>query len=143
MGLFNKLTSLVGNNKQTSTATPLPPAPKKVLVVDDDLDLRDSYSELLKSEGYVVITAENGKIGLEALTAQKPDIVMLDLMMPVMSGLTMLHQMREIPEFKRTPVIVLTNAGDADNIRQAKFFENANDFLIKANTAPDEILNKI
>ncbi|HSX09333.1 MAG TPA: response regulator transcription factor [Candidatus Saccharimonadales bacterium] len=145
MGLFSKLTSLIGNSKQPQAVpNPLPPAPpKKILIVEDDKDIRDSYSELLSSEGYTVITAENGQAGLDAVTSQKPNVVMLDLMMPIMDGKTMLHLMRQIPEFKKTPVIVLTNAGDAENIRDTKFFDNANDFLVKANTAPDEILNKI
>jgi DNA-binding response OmpR family regulator len=141
MGLFDKLSSLVDSNNSSSTSQNR--QPKKILVVEDDKDLRDFYSELLKSEGFTVEVAENGEAGLATLMSQKPDIVLLDLMMPVMDGKTMLHKMRETPEFQKTPVIILTNAGDADNIRQTKFFDNANDFLIKSNITPDDLLKKI
>ncbi len=144
MGLFDKLTSIVGNKPtDTTVPPPPPPTPKKILIVEDDKDIRDFYSDLLTSEGYAVITAENGEIGLANVTSQKPDAVMLDLMMPVMDGKTMLHRMRQIPEFAKTPVMILTNAGDAENIRDTQFFDNANAFLIKANTSPEEILQKI
>lgn len=140
MGLFDKLLGSDSGNKPQ--ASPVVQS-KKILVVEDDKDLRDFYSELLESEGFTVLTAENGQIGLEAVKSQKPDIVLLDLMMPVMDGKEMLHQMRSLPASSKTPVLVLTNAGDADNIRQTKFFDNANDFLIKSNITPDELLTRI
>jgi CheY-like chemotaxis protein len=139
MGFLDKL---VGNSKTKQVTAPLAP-PKKVIVVEDDKELRDFYSELLTSEGFVVLTAENGQLGLQTITAQKPDLVLLDLMMPVMDGKMMLHKMRNIPEFAKTPVIILTNAGDADNMRQTQYFDNANAFLIKANVSPEEIINRV
>lgn len=140
MGFLDKL---VGNsqNKNIQPATVAPP--KKVIIVEDDKELRDFYSELLTSEGFTTLTAENGQIGLQTIMAQKPDLVLLDLMMPVMDGKMMLHKMRGIPEFAKTPVIVLTNAGDADNMRQTQYFDNANSFLIKANVTPDEIVSRV
>ena len=139
MGIFDSFSNLLGNKQSSATTAPS----KRILIVEDDKELRDFYTELLTSEGFTVTTAENGQLGLDAVTSQKPDLVLLDLMMPVMDGKTMLHTMREIPEFKNTPVIVLSNAGDADSIRQTKFFDNANDFLIKSNIAPNELINKI
>lgn len=141
MGLLDKL---VGNSQNKEAATPVTVAPqKKVIIVEDDKELRDFYSELLTSEGFSVLTAENGQIGLETITAQHPDLILLDLMMPVMDGKMMLHKMRSIPDFAKTPVIVLTNAGDADNMRQTQFFDNASAFLIKANVNPEEIINRV
>ena len=143
MGFLNKLSSLFGNTAKTN----IPVAPttpvKKVLIVEDDKYLRDVYSELIKSEGYNVLTAENGQIGLQTVLSQKPDIILLDLMMPVMDGKTMLHQLRSMEEFKKTPVVILTNAGDAESMRQTQFFDNANAFLIKSNITPDDIVKEI
>jgi len=117
--------------------------PKKILVVEDEELLRDFYEELLKGQGFNVLTAENGQTGLDRVIAEKPDLVLLDLMMPVMDGKAMLHKMREIPEFKKTPVIVLTNAGDSDTMHETKFYDNANEFLIKSNVTPDIIVTRI
>ena len=75
--------------------------------------------------------------------ANKPNIVLLDSLMPVLDGKTMLHKLREIPEFKTLPVIVLTNAGDADNMRETKFYDNASAFLIKSNVTPGDIANQV
>lgn len=145
MGFFDKLLGKKQNeNTQVSTTTAAPtPSSKKILVVEDDQYLRDFYAELISSEGYQVITATNGYDGYNQVIAQSPSLVLTDLMMPVMDGKMMLHKIRETKEFATLPVIVLTNAGTADNIRETKFFNNANDFLIKSNVQPDEILAKI
>ena len=132
--IFGKQTDTLNKNSGA--------APKKVLVVEDDKDLRDFYCELLTSEGFEVSIAKDGQSGLETVISQKPNLVLLDLMMPIMDGKTMLRKMRDIPEFKQTPVIILTNAPDADFIRQAQYFQ-ANDVLIKANITPDVIITRI
>jgi DNA-binding response OmpR family regulator len=116
---------------------------KKVLIVEDDGYIRDAYAEMLRSEGFEVITAENGQAGLEAVKANKPNLILLDLMLPIMDGKQMLHAVREIPEFKTLPVIVLTNDGTAESMKETKFYNNANDFLIKANVTPADIVAKV
>lgn len=145
MGLFDNIKVLVGSTPQTAQPQPSSPASvsKKILIVEDDQYLRDFYRELLQGEGYTMITAENGQLGLEAVQTQKPDLVLLDLMMPIMDGKTMLHQIRSIPEFQSLPVIILTNAGSVDNMRDTQFYDKANGFLIKSNTNPEEIIMSI
>jgi DNA-binding response OmpR family regulator len=117
--------------------------PKKILIVEDDAYIRDAYAEILRGEGFEVITAENGQVGLDAVKDYKPNLVLLDLMLPIIDGKQLLHAVREIPEFKTLPVIVLTNAGTADNIKETKFYDNANDFLIKANITPKDVVAKV
>jgi len=143
MSFLKKIFGIDEKNAAQQAPASVPSSQKKAVIVEDDKDLRDFYAELLTSAGLLVSTAENGQTGLETVISQKPDIVLLDLMMPVMDGISMLHQMRAIPEFKKTPVIVLTNAGDADNMKQTQFYDNANAFLIKANVTPDEVLNRV
>jgi CheY-like chemotaxis protein len=117
--------------------------PKKIiLIAEDDPILLEMYKDKFTNEGYTVLTAENGKKGLETVITQKPDIVLLDLMMPVMDGKEMLRKIREFPQFKRLPVIVLTNAGDVENIRETKRYDDACDFFIKSNISIDEIVEK-
>jgi DNA-binding response OmpR family regulator len=127
----------------TNTATPAAEPHKKVLIVEDEATLAEALEITLKDEGFEVLKAPNGQIGLEMANANKPNIILLDLLMPVMDGKTMLHKLREIPEFKTLPVIVLTNAGDADNMRETKFYDNAAAFLIKANVTPGDIANQV
>jgi CheY-like chemotaxis protein len=64
-------------------------------------------------------------------------------MMPVMDGKTMLHRVRAMPEFEKLPIIVLTNAGDMNSMHETKVLGNANDFLIKANVTPEDIVNRV
>jgi DNA-binding response OmpR family regulator len=145
MGLFDNVKNLVGGAKSTppsATPTQLPSA-RKVLIVEDDEALRNLYKEILSAEAYTVFTAENGQIGLDTIVAQKPDLVLLDLMMPVMDGKTMLHRVRAMPEFEKLPIIVLTNAGDMNSMHETKVLGNANDFLIKANVTPEDIVNRV
>lgn len=145
MGIFDNLKSLV--NANPSAATPQAPAtlvpPKKVLIVEDDQYIRDLYVEILKSNGFEVYSAVNGEQGLQAVQTYKPDLLLLDLMMPIMDGKTMLHKLRQIPEFAKLPVIILTNSGDADSMTQTQLYENAKGFLIKVNTTPQEVLNRV
>jgi DNA-binding response OmpR family regulator len=135
MGLFSK----------TKIVDPVTdPSPvKKVLIIEDDSLFQNALSLKLKSAGYETLIADNGAIGLETIQAQKPDLVILDLMMPVMDGKTMLKKLRELPQFVSLPVFVLSNAGDADTIMQAKTYYNANEFLIKTNVTLDQIVTKI
>ncbi len=146
MGLLNKLG--FGSNKPQETPATSPAAPpaakmKKILVVEDDEALRNLYVEVLKAEQLEVISAENGLKGLEIAQAQRPDIILLDLMMPVMDGKTMLRTLRGLPGFEKLPVIILTNAGDIDSIRETKLFGNANAFLIKSNVTPQDIIQNV
>ena len=117
--------------------------PKKVLIVEDDEILLEMYRDKFINEGYSVITAANGKEGLEKTIEEKPNIILLDLMMPVMSGQQMLRRIREYPQFKRLPVIVLTNAGEVENIRETKRYDDACDFLIKSNVDIEDIVKKV
>ena len=146
MGILNSLKSFVGQTPSppvTPIAASLPIINKKVLIVEDEKMISDALVEVFKSEGYEVLTAENGQVGLEVLNEKKADIVLLDLMMPVMDGKTMLHKIRENPEFKALPVIVLTNAGDAESMHETKFYDNANEFLIKSNVNMGDLVQKV
>lgn len=79
-----------------------------VLVVDDDLDIRAVVSELLADEGYQVKTAGNGRDALATLSSWQPDVILLDLMMPIMDGWTFLTTRQSSRELRRIPVIVMS-----------------------------------
>src|SRR6266404_8503437 len=138
MGIVQNLQTLFGKKEIGQTpdtgAIPVQTTPqKKIIIVEDEKVLADALEMKFTHEKFAVLKAENGQIGLEMIQANKPDVVLLDLMMPVMDGKTMLHKLREISEFKYLPVVVLTNAGDVENIKQTKQYDNASAFLIKSN----------
>lgn len=92
------------------------PSPERlVLIVDDDEDIRDCLSLVLESRGFHTVTAEHGKAALEAMTGEKPDVVLADLMMPVMSGAELAATMKQDPRLSDVPVLLVTawpaNAG--------------------------------
>jgi len=83
-----------------------------ILVVDDEPDFREIFSAKLSAEGFRVETAENGQIGLEKAKALKPNLILMDVKMPVMDGASAVLKLREDPEIKDTKVAFLTSLGD-------------------------------
>jgi len=141
MSVIEDVKTILG--KTPSPQTKIKESPKTILIVEDDTILLEMYKDKFIKEGFAVLTAGNGKEGLEKTIEQKPNIILLDLMMPVMNGEMMLRKLREFPQFKRLPIIVLTNAGEVDNIRQTKRYDNACDFLIKSNVSIEEVVQKV
>ena len=80
----------------------------RVLVIDDEPDLRTLYSINLRDAGHEVITASNGAEGLARVQRDRPDLVLVDLMMPVMDGYEVLQQLRRMPEHAQTPTVVVS-----------------------------------
>lgn len=102
----------------------------KVLVVDDDSDIVELLQYNLTREGYEVSTADNGKKAVEMAKQVKPDIILLDVMMPVMDGITACRQLREQEEFRQTHIIFLT-ARSEEFSEVAAFEAGADDFITK------------
>lgn len=122
-------------------AKPAANAPARILVVEDERDIAALISYHLTREGYRVRTAEGGHEALEAVTAERPDIVLLDLMLPGFSGYDVLTEMRRKPQLADVPIIVLTaRREEADKI---KGFElGADDYLTKP-FSPRELVLRV
>ena len=86
----------------------------KIAIVEDDAAISQMYRIKFETEGYTVETAENGKLGLELAEKMKPNIILLDLMMPVMTGEEMLAKLRKAAWGKNIKVIILTNRGEQE-----------------------------
>ena len=84
-----------------------------VLVVDDEFGIAELFEAILEDEGHRVLTAANGKQGLEALATERPDLVFLDYMMPVMDGAGMLRGMADDPSLRGVPVVVMSSMPEA------------------------------
>ena len=82
-----------------------------ILLVEDEPDILETLEMVLKMEGYEVVTAPNGKIGLERLKEQMPDLIVSDIMMPVLTGLEMLREIRSNPKYKEIPVLLMSAGG--------------------------------
>jgi len=114
---------------------------KRILLVEDDLDIQRVYSEKLKVEGYEVHLAVDVPHGLQQIEEVKPDIVLLDIMLPgKMNGFEMLQYIKTDERYKQIPVIVMTNL---DTEREEALKVGAADYLIKANTELSVLTEKI
>ena len=114
----------------------------KVAIIEDDQAISQMYRIKFEAEGYEVETAENGKLGLELVEKMNPDIVLLDLMMPEMTGDQMLVQMRQTTWGKDKKVIILTNMGEQevpDVVKQL----NVRRFILKAEMTPRQVAEMV
>lgn len=115
---------------------------KKILIVEDDKFLRELIAKKLTAEGYQTIEAKDGEEGIKKLIEEKPDLVLLDLILPGIDGFEVLKQAKENPQVAEIPVIVLSNLGQRDDVEKGLGL-GAIDFLIKAHFTPREIIDKI
>jgi len=103
---------------------------KKVLVVEDEISLQRAIAESLRTEGILVETAADAGRAMEITRSFKPGLILLDLILPGKNGFEFLKDLRQQPEFSNLPVIVLSNLGDEEDIKQGMKL-GAMDFLIK------------
>ena len=101
-----------------------------VLVVDDEPNIVETLQDRLEMSGYHVLTATNGEAGLEEATKHSPDIVLLDIMMPVMDGLEMLEKLRETCDNSDVSVIMLSACSQTQDVARAKAF-GIEDYIVK------------
>ncbi|MFZ3013803.1 MAG: response regulator, partial [Nitrospira sp.] len=101
-----------------------------VLIVDDDPVARLLAREALEQSGWSVEEAENGRLGLEVFIKRRPDLVLLDIMMPEMDGFAVCAELRKLPEGIHTPVLMMTGLEDYQSITQA-YDAGATDFIVK------------
>ncbi len=110
----------------------------KILIVEDDPMISGMYKIRLEQDGFKVILADNGSTGLEVAIKDKPDLILLDIMMPQLDGFTVLKELRAKPAFKNLPIVMLTNLGtDEDKAKGEQF--GATDYLVKANLTPTQV----
>jgi len=114
----------------------------KVLLIEDDITLSKMYEKKFKTEGYETMTAYDGLDGLEKATKEKPDMVVLDVMLPKLDGLAVFKKMRSNPATFKIPVLLLTNFDQEDAVFEA-FKLGALDYLIKSEVTPQKVVTKV
>ena len=118
---------------------------RKILIIEDDVFLQDLEANKLKKDGFEVITASNGEEAIEKIKEPNINIILLDLILPGISGLDVLKKIKENGNTKNTPVIVFSNLSEEKDIQKAKEI-GARDFMVKSNFSLNEIaehINKI
>ena len=115
---------------------------KTVLVVEDDKYLREVLVEKLAKEGFAVIEAMDGKEGLEMTAKKKPDLVVLDIILPVMNGFDYLEARAKDAGAKGIPVIILSNLGQKEDIERGMKL-GAKDYMVKAHFTPNDLIAKV
>ena len=110
----------------------------KIAIIEDDAAIAQMYRMKFEAEGFKVETAENGKLGLALAQEMNPDIILLDLMMPEMTGEEMLSKMRATDWGKDTKVIILTNMGEQEAPESLKSM-NVIAFIVKADMTPRQV----
>jgi two-component system phosphate regulon response regulator PhoB len=114
-----------------------------ILVIDDTALARESVAKLLEYEGFQTVRAANGKEGYATLYSQTPDLVLLDLMMPEMDGITFLRMLRHSPQWEHLPVIVLTGVNDDDRLIARAKELRIDDLVPKATFGFEDLLARV
>jgi len=116
--------------------------PKKILFIEDESALQKTFGEILSQEGYEMISALDGEIGLRLAKDKKPDLILLDLVLPKIHGFEVLKRLKTDKETKDIPVIVLTNLEGIGDVDKALGL-GATTYLVKAQYGLEEIVEKI
>jgi DNA-binding response OmpR family regulator len=117
-------------------------ASAKVAIIEDDLAISQMYRIKFEMEGYSVETAENGKVGLDMVEKFKPDIILLDLMMPEMTGDQMLAKLRKESWGKGIKVIILTNKGETEAPSTLEGLD-VKKYIVKAEMTPRQVADLV
>lgn len=115
---------------------------KKIVIVEDEEAILEMYKMKFAAEGFEVVGAADGEAGLKAVKEAKPDLVLLDIMMPKMDGYEVLRQIRADEDIKGTKVFLLTNLGQSTEVEKGTK-EGADGYLIKSNMTPTELAKKV
>jgi len=132
IGEKNDLISLMSANSKKS----------KILMVEDNIFLRKLYRDKLTRAGFEFLEATNGVEGINKVLTEKPNLVILDLLLPIKNGFDVLSSIKSNPRTKSIPVIILSNLGQEIDIKEALSL-GAQDYLVKTEVRLSEVVNRI
>ena len=115
---------------------------KKILYIEDSENFKRIYGDRLTRDGFDLHYASNGREGLEKVKAEKPDLVILDMVMPEMSGEEMLTALRALPEFEKLPVLVMSVLDQTELVKKMNNL-SIEGYLIKGVVSPNQMCEKI
>jgi len=115
---------------------------KHILIVEDDVFLSGIYQKKFIVEGFKLTMADNGEKGFNEAKKKKPDLILLDVLLPKLDGFAVLEKLKADKETKDIPVILLTNLGQKDDVEKGVEM-GAEDYLIKVHFKPSEVVDKV
>ncbi|HCA67457.1 MAG: hypothetical protein A2249_02300 [Candidatus Jacksonbacteria bacterium RIFOXYA2_FULL_44_7] len=115
---------------------------KTILIIEDERSLREALRDKLTREGFSTLEAKNGEEGLDVALREHPELILLDIVMPVMDGMTMLKQLRENAWGKNVKIIILTNLSDIEKIADSVKNE-VYDYLVKTDWKLEDVVTKV
>ena len=122
--------------------TTMPETKRKILIVEDEASLARALETKLIQAGYTTRIVKNGKEGLAEIKRDKPDLVLLDIIMPVMDGMTMLEELKKDKTIPEVPVMLLTNLSDSESIAEA-MDGGGYDYLVKSDWSLEDVVKKV
>lgn len=115
---------------------------KKILVAEDEAMISTMYKTRLEADGFEVLLASNGSEALAIAEKEKPDLILLDVIMPQLDGFAVLDKIKGDPKTKKTPILLITNLGTDEDKKKGEA-KGAADYIVKANFTPDQISEKV
>lgn len=115
---------------------------KRILIIEDEKPLREAFAFLLQSEGYKVALAENGKLALAQLPTFKPNLILLDMLMPVMDGMTFLYKAKLPQTYPEVKTLMLSNLSDAISFDDAAAY-GVTKSVLKADLSPTQLVEVV
>ncbi len=116
--------------------------PKKILFIEDESALQKTFSEVLTQEGYQTVSALDGEDGLRLARSEKPDLILLDLILPKVHGFEVLKVLKKDPKTKDIPILVLTNLESTSDVEKALEL-GATTYLVKASYDLEDVVKKV
>ena len=115
---------------------------KKILIIEDDPFLSEMYATKFTQNGFKIEVAIDGKSGLDKIKEFKPDLILLDIVLPKMDGFTVLSKIKKDPQLKDVPVVLLTNLGQKSEVEKGLSL-GAEEYIIKAHYTPTAVVNRV
>jgi len=115
---------------------------KKILIVEDEKIMLELLQRKLTKEGYEILIARDGEEGLKTMKQKKPNLILLDIIMPKIGGFEVMEEMNKDKELKKIPVIIFSNSGQPVELDRAQKL-GAKDWLIKTEFNPQEVIDKV
>jgi DNA-binding response OmpR family regulator len=114
----------------------------KVLLIEDDVELVELYQRVFTLEKFELLTAADGEEGLKKVFAEKPSLILLDIMMPKMDGFQVLLRLKSSPDTKGIPVVILTNLAGVKDAESCLYI-GAKEYLVKSECEPKQVVDRV